>query len=117
MAIVTIRRKTVIIVLSIVLAIITVAATAATVITATRAENGMAILIDGGDGLLPPFTSVHGLGEAAAVDTVEKREGKEFLSVEEFSDCCNKLSKTHIDQLRTLGAFAGLPETSQLTLF
>ena len=30
------------------------------------------------DGLLPPFVSVHGLGEAAAVDTVEKRAGKEF---------------------------------------
>ena len=68
-------------------------------------------------GLLPPFTSVHGLGEAAALDTVEKRRGKEFISVEEFSMCCNKLSKTHIEQLRALGAFAGMADTSQLTLF
>ena len=67
-------------------------------------------------GLLPPFISVHGLGEAAALDTVEKRRGKEFISVEEFSMCCNKLSKTHIEQLRALGAFAGMADTSQLTL-
>ncbi len=69
------------------------------------------------NGLLPPFTSVRGLGETAALDTVEKRKGKDFTSVEEFFMCCNKLSQTHIDQLRALGAFAGLPETSQLTLF
>ena len=69
------------------------------------------------NGLLPPFTSVRGLGETAALDTVEKRKGKDFTSVEEFSLCCNKLSQTHIDQLRALGAFAGLPETSQLALF
>ena len=51
------------------------------------------------------------------LDTVEKRRGKEFISVEEFSMCCNKLSKTHIEQLRALGAFAGMADTSQLTLF
>ena len=69
------------------------------------------------DGLLPPFISVHGLGEAAAIDTVEKRKGKTFISVEEFSTCCNKLSKTHIEQLRGLGAFAGMADTSQVSLF
>ena len=68
-------------------------------------------------GLLPPFVTVHGLGEAAAIDTVEKRKGKEFISIEEFSMCCNKLSKTHIEQLKALGAFAGMADTSQITLF
>ena len=68
-------------------------------------------------GLLPPLISVHGLGEAAAQDTVEKRKGKTFISVEEFSMCCNKLSKTHIEQLKALGAFAGMADTSQITLF
>ena len=68
-------------------------------------------------GLLPPLISVHGLGEAAAQDTVEKRKGKEFISIEEFAMCCNKLSKTHIEQLKALGAFAGMAETSQITLF
>ena len=69
------------------------------------------------NGLLPPFVTVHGLGEAAAIDTVEKRKGKEFISIEEFSMCCNKLSKTHIEQLKALGAFAGMADTSQITLF
>ncbi len=69
------------------------------------------------NGLLPPFTSVRGLGEAAAQDTVEKRVGKDFISIEEFAMTCNKLSKTHIEQLRALGAFAGMSETSQISLF
>ena len=69
------------------------------------------------DGLIPPFTAVRGLGETAAIDTVERRQGKEFVSVEEFSACCPKLSKTHLDQLKALGAFAGMADTSQITLF
>ncbi len=68
-------------------------------------------------GLLPPFNSVHGLGDSVALDTVEKRKGKRFVSIEEFSMCCNKLSKTHIEQLKSLGAFAGMADTSQITLF
>ena len=69
------------------------------------------------NGLLPPFVTVHGLGEAAALDTVEKRRGKAFISVEEFANTCNKLSKTHIEQLKALGAFAGMADTSQVSLF
>ena len=49
--------------------------------------------------------------------SVEKRKGKRFISVEEFSTCCNKLSKTHIEQLKALGSFAGMADTSQITLF
>ena len=69
------------------------------------------------NGLLPPLISVHGLGESAALDTAEKRKGKTFISIEEFAACCNKLSKTHIEQLKALGAFAGMADTSQITLF
>ena len=69
------------------------------------------------NGLLPPFVTVHGLGEAAALDTVEKRRGKTFISVEEFANTCSKLSKTHIEQLKALGAFAGMADTSQVSLF
>ena len=68
-------------------------------------------------GLIPPFVAVHGLGESAALATVEQRKGKRFVSVEEFSICCNKLSKSHLDNLRALGAFAGMPDTSQISLF
>ena len=80
-----------------------------------RSDATKFVITDGG--LLPPFTTVHGLGEAAALDTVEKRKGKDFISIEEFALCCNKLSKTHIEQLKALGAFAGMAETSQITLF
>ena len=73
--------------------------------------------IIGDNALLPPFVSVHGLGEAAAQATVEQRKGKEFISIEEFAATCNKLSKTHIEQLKALGAFAGMAETSQVSLF
>ena len=69
------------------------------------------------NGLIPPFVAVSGLGESAALATVEQRAGKHFISVEEFSLCCNKLSKTHIDTLRALGSFAGMPDTSQISLF
>ncbi len=73
--------------------------------------------ITGEDSLLPPFVTVRGLGETAAEATVRQREGKEFISIEEFSTTCNKLSKTHIEQLKNLGAFAGMAETSQVSFF
>ena len=67
--------------------------------------------------LLPPFVSVSGLGESAAWDIVEGRKGKEFISIEEFSAACPKVSKTHIENLKEAGAFGSLPDTSQVALF
>jgi DNA polymerase-3 subunit alpha (Gram-positive type) len=67
--------------------------------------------------LRPPFVAISGLGETAARDIVKSREGRTFISIEEFSVSCPKVSKTHIEQLKILGALAILPETSQLTLF
>ena len=67
--------------------------------------------------LIPPFVSVAGLGETAALSIAEQRQGKRFISVEEFSAACPKVSKTHIEMLKKAGALGDLPETSQLTLF
>ncbi len=67
--------------------------------------------------LRPPFVAVSGLGETAARDIVANREGQSFVSIEEFSRCCPKVSKTHIEQMKNLGALRDLPETSQMTLF
>ncbi|MGN8874434.1 PolC-type DNA polymerase III [Pseudoflavonifractor sp. HCP28S3_F10] len=67
--------------------------------------------------LIPPFTSIPGLGETAAWSILEQREGKHFISVEEFSAACPKVSKTHIEQLKAAGAMDGMPDTSQITLF
>ena len=67
--------------------------------------------------LRPPFVSVAGLGETAAISLAEARKGRQFISIEEVSAACPKVSKTHIEQLKRAGAFGSLPETSQLDLF
>ena len=67
--------------------------------------------------ILPPFVAISGLGESAAWDLMEGREGKEFLSLEEVAAACPKVSKTHMQMLRDAGAFGNLPETSQVSLF
>lgn len=67
--------------------------------------------------LIPPFSSIPGLGETAAWSITEQREGKKFISIEEFSAACPKVSKTHIEQLKAAGALDGMPDTSQITLF
>ena len=67
--------------------------------------------------ILPPFVAISGLGESAAWDIMEGRQGKQFLSIEEFSMACPKVSKTHLQMLKDAGAFGDLPETSQVSLF
>ena len=68
--------------------------------------------------LLPPFVSISGLGESAALDLVRCRDsGKEFVSIEELSAACPKVSQTHIETLKELGALGALPDTSQINLF
>ncbi len=67
--------------------------------------------------LLPPFVAISGLGENAAFDIVRGRGDSKFLSIEEFSAACPKVSKTHIQMLKEAGAFGDLPDTSQVSLF
>jgi len=67
--------------------------------------------------LRPPFVSAAGLGETAAISLVEQRKGRTFISIEEVSAACPKVSKTHIQLLKDAGAFGDLPETSQIDLF
>ena len=67
--------------------------------------------------LLPPFVAISGLGESAAWDLMEGREGKSFLSIEEVAAACPKVSKTHIQMLKDAGAFGDMPDTSQVSLF
>ena len=67
--------------------------------------------------LRPPFVSVAGLGETAAISLEEQSKGRQFISIEEVSAACPKVSKTHIQLLKDAGAFGSLPETSQIDLF
>ena len=65
----------------------------------------------------PPFVAISGLGESAAEDLVRGREGKTFISMEEVSIACPKVSKTHMQMLKDAGAFGSMPETNQVSLF
>ena len=67
--------------------------------------------------LRPPFVSISGLGENAAISLMEGREGKDFLSIEEVAIACPKVSKTHIQMLKEAGAFGSMAETNQVSLF
>ena len=68
--------------------------------------------------LLPPFVAISGLGESAAWNLVACREGgREFVSVEELSAACPKVSQTHLEQLRNMGALGEMPDSSQMSLF
>jgi DNA polymerase-3 subunit alpha (Gram-positive type) len=68
--------------------------------------------------LRPPFVAISGLGDAAAEDLKKCREsGREFVSVDDISDACPKVSKAHIEQLKNLGALGDLPESRQVSLF
>ncbi len=67
-------------------------------------------------GILPPFTSVQGLGETAALSIVTLREGQVIKSIEDLMTH-SKLSKTIIEVLKVHGCFEGLPETNQFSLF
>ncbi|MBQ3251674.1 MAG: PolC-type DNA polymerase III [Oscillospiraceae bacterium] len=65
----------------------------------------------------PPFVAISGLGESAAEDLVRGREGRTFISMEEVSIACPKVSKTHMQMLKEAGAFGSMPETNQVSLF
>jgi DNA polymerase-3 subunit alpha (Gram-positive type) len=69
------------------------------------------------NGLIPPFVAISGLGETAAVDIAAHRGDKSFISVEELSASCPKVSKSHIEQLKAMGALGDLPDTSQISFF
>ncbi|MFR6186890.1 MAG: PolC-type DNA polymerase III [Lawsonibacter sp.] len=67
--------------------------------------------------LRPPFVSVAGLGDTAAISLAEQVKGKRFISIEEVAAACPKVSKTHIDKLTEAGALGDMPATSQMDLF
>ena len=82
------------------------------------ASDATKFLPVGEDQLRPPFVSISGLGEAAALDLARCREdGREFISMEDLSAACPKVSQSHLDTLKRLGALGDMPESSQITLF
>ena len=64
-----------------------------------------------------PFSSLSGVGEAAAISLREARDtGGEYISIDDLQSRA-KVSSAVIDTLREVGALSGLPESSQTTLF
>ncbi len=69
-----------------------------------------------GDTLIPPLSTVPGLGDVAAEDLVRQRELAYFDSVEDIQFRC-KVNRANLDALRALGALGSLPESAQISLF
>ena len=68
-------------------------------------------------GLIPPFTSMPGIGEQAALNIVEERKNGKFLSAEELAVRCPKASKAVVELLDQIGALGSMPKTTQISLF
>ncbi len=69
------------------------------------------------NGLIPPFATIPGLGANAAKALVEERTNGPFLSQEEMTFRCSKISKSVCETLEKFGALGDLPKTGQMTLF
>ena len=66
--------------------------------------------------LLPPFTSLNGLGASDAAALVEGRKGKPFSSIENMKKRTG-ISRTTIEALKNHGCLNNMDESDQLSLF
>ena len=66
--------------------------------------------------IIPPFTTVDGLGANVAKSIVEARQQGEFLSKEDLLNR-TQLSQTLMRKLEVLGTLEGMQEENQLSLF
>ena len=60
---------------------------------------------------------VESIPECSLLSAPPAREKPLLTMREEFAAACPKVSQTHIENLRAAGAFGGLPDTSQVSLF
>jgi DNA polymerase-3 subunit alpha (Gram-positive type) len=65
--------------------------------------------------ILPPLSSLPGVGLAAAENLARARDGGPFLSQEDMAR--RKVAKSVVQALAQSGALGELPETSQTSLF
>ena len=66
--------------------------------------------------IIPPFSSIDGLGDVVAKNIEVEAQKNPFISIEDFQNRC-KVSSTLIEKMKNMGIFTNMPETSQLTLF
>ena len=65
--------------------------------------------------LIPPFSAIDGLGEAAAKTVIEARKNGEFLSIEDLTQR-TQLNGTNIKMLEKLGVLKDMQAKNQLEL-
>ena len=65
--------------------------------------------------LIPPLTSLDGLGESVAESISEARKASAFTSIDDIKKRTS-INKTQIEKFREMNVFEGLSETNQLTL-
>lgn len=66
--------------------------------------------------LIPPFSTIDGLGDTVATTIVEEREKQPYISKEDLQKR-GKVSKTLIDKMTEMGILDGMPDSNQLSLF
>ncbi len=66
--------------------------------------------------MIPPFSTIDGLGDTVAKTIVAEREKRPFFSIEDVQKR-GKVSATLIEKMRAMGIFEGMDESSQLSLF
>ena len=79
-----------------------------------RAKATKFSIVDGK--LMPPFSSIDGMGEKAAEAVEEAAKDGPYLSKDDFRNR-TKASKTVVDYMADLGLLGDLPESNQLSLF
>ncbi|MGN1342288.1 MAG: PolC-type DNA polymerase III [Bacilli bacterium] len=79
-------------------------------------SRGTIFTVQDDNTIIPPFRSIDGLGDIVAKNIEKEAAKAPFISIEDFQNRC-KVSQTLIDKMRAMGIFAGMPETSQLSLF
>ena len=79
-----------------------------------KSEAQMFILEDGKIRL--PFSSLPGVGEAAAISLAKNGKKNEYLSIEDMQ-IKTKVTKAVIETLKEAGVLNDLPESSQMSLF
>ncbi|MFB0917588.1 MAG: PolC-type DNA polymerase III, partial [Clostridiaceae bacterium] len=78
-------------------------------------SKGMEFIVDGNK-LIPPFNSLAGVGDNAAIAIEEAAKSGEFFSKEDFKQR-TKATRTAIDALEAMGCFKNLGETNQISFF
>ena len=73
-------------------------------------------ICDSDNEIIPPFSSIDGLGDTVAKTLVEARKKGDFLSIEDVQKR-GKVSSTLIEKMKEMGIFKDLPDSNQLSLF